>query len=519
MDQSQYGKEQKQETFSRREWRLPEKSLLVILYIFLLILQSNCQTIIKDQSSHIESLTKSDLDNVDLKVVDSNHCHSCHPSSKLYENSNIKINDTRTNVNVESNLINELLDTVGELTQEYFLKHNHTEKDLEHDVEILIDDALSKDRYEIVEGIEIKSVQKRNGGGNEKTTQDNNREEEGRALFSKFTFEYRLLQKVKNFVETHILSINLPKAARLMGFRSFGLKKFFVPLLIGAQVFKSILLAMFLPSILGSFGKILGKGISSLSAASSQASYPPAHVDDADAYNNENKDIMAYETDPQGMYAYPNDGQTLYANMADANDVNDIGNVDLSRVTMNGQKMAYLPNKNGYYKNQMQTAASNNYKVFQKIPASSMILSNYDPFYSPLLSRLDGIFARLGLAPSENSIDPSQVGGTSLSDVKLETCREQLVCLMYSSPAKYAPYSNLVSAQLSRELNELRRPVSDNPEILRFFRYMRAARRGQEGADCARAFPGCTTVASPSNTMFAAFHDINKLVTARKLHN
>lgn len=219
MDQSQYGKEQKQETFSRREWRLPEKSLLVILYIFLLILQSNCQTIIKDQSSHIESLTKSDLDNVDLKVVDSNHCHSCHPSSKLYENSNIKINDTRTNVNVESNLINELLDTVGELTQEYFLKHNHTEKDLEHDVEILIDDALSKDQYEIVEGIEIKSVQKRSGGGNEKITQDNNREEEGRALFSKFTFEYRLLQKVKNFVETHILSINLPKAARLMGFR------------------------------------------------------------------------------------------------------------------------------------------------------------------------------------------------------------------------------------------------------------------------------------------------------------
>lgn len=41
---------------------------------------------------------------------------------------------------------------------------------------------------------------------------------------------------------------------------AFGLKKFFVPLLIGAQVFKSIILAMFLPSILGSFGKILGKG-------------------------------------------------------------------------------------------------------------------------------------------------------------------------------------------------------------------------------------------------------------------
>lgn len=56
-----------------------------------------------------------------------------------------------------------------------------------------------------------------------------------------------------------------------------------------------------------------------------------------------------------------------------------------------------------------------------------------------------------GLAPSENSIDEGmQIGGQSLSDVKLEACREQLICFMYSSPAKYAPYSNLVSAQLSR---------------------------------------------------------------------
>uniref|UniRef100_A0A1E1WPP5 Uncharacterized protein n=2 Tax=Pectinophora gossypiella TaxID=13191 RepID=A0A1E1WPP5_PECGO len=112
-----------------------------------------------------------------------------------------------------------------------------------------------------------------------------------------------------------------------------------------------------------------------------------------------------------------------------------------------------------------------------------------------------------------------QIGGQSLSDVKLEACREQLICFMYASPAKYAPYSNLVSAQLSRELNELRRPVSDNPEILRFFRYMRAARRGQEGSDCMRAFPACVANAAPAHTMIAAYHDINKLVTARKLHN
>jgi hypothetical protein len=73
------------------------------------------------------------------------------------------------------------------------------------------------------------------------------------------------------------------------------------------------------------------------------------------------------------------------------------------------------------------------FKVFHDIPSSSLLLTNYDPFYSPLLSRLDAVFQQLGLSSSND-----------------EKCREKLVCLMYSNPAKYAPYSNLVSAQLSR---------------------------------------------------------------------
>jgi hypothetical protein len=73
------------------------------------------------------------------------------------------------------------------------------------------------------------------------------------------------------------------------------------------------------------------------------------------------------------------------------------------------------------------------FKVFHDIPSSSHMLMNYDPFYSPLLSRLDSIFQQLGLGHNSD-----------------ERCREKLVCLMYSNPAKYAPYSNLVSAQLSR---------------------------------------------------------------------
>jgi hypothetical protein len=86
-----------------------------------------------------------------------------------------------------------------------------------------------------------------------------------------------------------------------------------------------------------------------------------------------------------------------------------------------------LMKKNGFI------SKRDDFKVFHDIPSSSLLLSNYDPFYSPLLSRLDAIFQQLGLLKATD-----------------ETCREKLVCLMYSNPAKYAPYSNLVSAQLSR---------------------------------------------------------------------
>ncbi|XP_072935356.1 uncharacterized protein Osi24 isoform X2 [Epargyreus clarus] len=493
--------------FNRRsEWRFTEKSLLVLLYVTLFIVKSNCQTIIKDESSQIESSTKTEL-NVDSSV--SPNCHSCQSSnSKTVESDDVKIEEKNDEDEPQSGgFLADFIDSVSTFTEKYVFT-NDTEKNLEHILEKTVDRVLNEDKFEIMEGVEIKSIDKTSIDDNEKKN-----EEEGRALFSSYTYEYRLLQKIKNFVDTHIISINIPKAAKMVGFRSFGLKKFFLPLLIGAQVFKSILLAMFLPSILGSFGKILGKGISQLSATSSQASYPPANVDDQNGYSNDNKDFMGYETNPAGSYMYPQDG--MYGNMEENNDVNDMSNVDMSRFGAGGQKVSYLPSKNSYYKNQM----TNNYKIFQKIPASSMILSNYDPFYSPLLSRLDGIFARLGLAPTENAADDSnvQIGGQTLSDVKLEACREQLICLMYASPAKYAPYSNLVSAQLSRELNELRRPVSDNPEILRFFRYMRAARRGQEGTDCMRAHPACAANTAPQHTMIAAYHDINKLVTARKL--
>ncbi|GBP35616.1 hypothetical protein EVAR_33818_1 [Eumeta japonica] len=467
----------------------------VLLYTLFIVLQCKCETVVgRDKSST-------------GKPTD--QCHSCDTNSfNSVDNSNVK----DANDDNREGVIDDLITSVGELTIEY-LRSNKTNEELEVELENMLGEALNKDRYEIIEGVAIEAIDE-NEIKKIKRSSDASNEVEGRALFSKYTYEYRLLQKVKDFIENHILSINLPKAAKAIGYRSFGLKKFFLPLLIGAQIFKSILLAMFLPSILGSFGKILGKGLSQLSASSSQASYPPMNAEDVDAYS-QNKDVMGYESDPAGGLAYPGEGQ--YDMMDQTAETSN----DVTRYGFGGQRVTYLPTKNGYYRNQL-TSASNNYKVFQKIPSSSMILSNYDPFYSPLLSRLDGIFARLGLAPSENSIDDGmQIGGQSISEIKLESCREQLICLMYASPAKYAPYSNLVSAQLSRELNELRRPVSDNPEILRFFRYMRAARRGQEGVDCVRAHPACSDTAAPApaHTMIAAYHDINKLVMARKLTN
>lgn len=98
--------------------------------------------------------------------------------------------------------------------------------------------------------------------------------------------------------------------------------------------------------------------------------------------------------------------------------------------------MSYVSNQfsNNYYLRQPNKKTD--FKVFHKIPSSSILLTSYDPFYSPLLSRLDAVFQQLGLGDGKAP--------------ETEACRERLVCLMYANPAKYAPYSNLVSAQLSR---------------------------------------------------------------------
>ncbi|XP_034254699.1 uncharacterized protein LOC117653249 [Thrips palmi] len=96
----------------------------------------------------------------------------------------------------------------------------------------------------------------------------------------------------------------------------------------------------------------------------------------------------------------------------------------------------------------------------------------YDAFYSPLLQRMDNVFVQLGFNE--------------------EACRERLVCSMYKKPSRFAPHSNLVSAELSRDPTELQKPSSLNSAVVRFYRYVQAARDGQNAKDCLTLYPACT---------------------------
>jgi hypothetical protein len=196
--------------FSRRqEWRFLERKLLITLYIALLAVQTSSQTT-KDTSQ--ESLTKTDSS---LDKVDNNHCHSCHSNSN---NENIKLetiqikNESAENVPVKDSLVDDVIEILGTITKRYVLV-NKTETQIKKHLENVLSQAISQKRFEIIDGVEIKAIDQ----GEVKKTEA--KPDEGRALFSKFSYEYRLYQKFKNFIDTHVLSINLPKAAKLMGFR------------------------------------------------------------------------------------------------------------------------------------------------------------------------------------------------------------------------------------------------------------------------------------------------------------
>lgn len=92
-----------------------------------------------------------------------------------------------------------------------------------------------------------------------------------------------------------------------------------------------------------------------------------------------------------------------------------------------------------------------------------------DEYYGPIIERLDVIFGQLRFYE--------------------ETCKEMLVCSMYKNPAEYSPHSNLVSNELSRDPQELKGSVTDSVYSQRFYRYLNAARYGQDGGDCLSTYP------------------------------
>ncbi|XP_046804325.1 uncharacterized protein LOC111684429 isoform X2 [Lucilia cuprina] len=97
---------------------------------------------------------------------------------------------------------------------------------------------------------------------------------------------------------------------------------------------------------------------------------------------------------------------------------------------------------------------------------------NYDPFYSPILLKIDKIVEQLGVTD--------------------DLCKERLVCSMYKDPQRYSPHSNFVSAELSRDTNELQPITNTNQAVVRFFRLIQAARDGQDQRDCLALYPNCS---------------------------
>ncbi|XP_014212834.1 uncharacterized protein LOC106642537 [Copidosoma floridanum] len=114
---------------------------------------------------------------------------------------------------------------------------------------------------------------------------------------------------------------------------------------------------------------------------------------------------------------------------------------------------------------QLQHSASSANAALVTVPQKSKQYD--DEFYGPIVERLDEIFNQLRFSE--------------------ESCRERLVCSMYKNPALYAPHSNIVSNELSRDPQELRENVT-SLSSQRFHRYFNAAQIGQDGGDCLRAF-------------------------------
>ncbi|XP_043266010.1 uncharacterized protein LOC122405386 [Colletes gigas] len=104
-----------------------------------------------------------------------------------------------------------------------------------------------------------------------------------------------------------------------------------------------------------------------------------------------------------------------------------------------------------------------------KKPVATLRQGQDDEYYGPIVGRLEDIFKQLRFFE--------------------ELCKERLVCSMYKNPTVYSPHSNLVSNELSRDPQELKRTGTESPSSQKFHRYLSAARLGQDGGDCLRMYP------------------------------
>ncbi|CAG9838278.1 unnamed protein product [Diabrotica balteata] len=336
--------------------------------------------------------------------------------------------------------------------------NNSEEDDLDQELKNYVDSVFSVSEISIVPGVkieEIKHVPEENRTFTESC--DN-----GRSLQ---TVQEYVDKKIEQFSARHLLSISLPETARFfssgepnkgdsgkssfltgfgMGFLAFGLKKLLLPFFIGAQLIKSVLIAMFLPSILGGLGKIVGKGLSTFSGISGASTGLNQHQQQIEDF--EFKDVGPYNNEIGVGHQF--NAEAAATNQLAEVDSSTSGN-DIRLGNSANQRIAFVsPQSDNYYLRRPNRKTD--YKVFHKIPSSSLLLTSYDPFY--------------------------------------------------------------------RELNELRKPSSDNPDILRFFRYMKAAKDGQDGEEC-HAHGGCPSLTAhkASPAMLTTYNDINKLVLARNL--
>ncbi|KAF2347677.1 hypothetical protein FHG87_021565 [Trinorchestia longiramus] len=194
----------------------------------------------------------------------------------------------------------------------------------------------------------------------------------------------------------------------------------------------------------------------------------------------------------QNVAGFVNNNEDVDNNTNDDTSNNDNNAIDVNRrlQTESASPEAVLEDSSP------EPGKNRNSKTNENIPVYSL-----DPFYGPRLSRIDAIFFQMKL------------------DEDQEGCREQVVCNMYKNPDVYTPLSDFLSRQLTVTLEELQKPQVADERILRFFRYLQAARSGQDGGDCIVKYSQCSqdTTRLAHKPILDAFHKVSDLMSHEKV--